>query len=559
QVGRTEAKQDLQIRRDSIFAKKLFTLISAPQSPSDVDDIPDDVALCLIDFGEAMVQNSTDEAPYLIEQIFNNTGESGKFRTYRNRLLFLVANERELEKAIDLVREYKAIQNILASQTRLEDLSESQRKQIKERKGGKDLEVRVALTNAYRHLFYPDQDPVKAPKGLKHYTLPAEDSSMVKGKNNQQDVILKALKDCQKIRSDEEIKPYAPAFILQKVWPAGLEHFSVKALRDEFAKNLSLKILLDAEISLLRDTIRRGLEEGQWDMKVGEKLYIKTNDSPLFLPDVIEFSDRMVLYRREILQPPVPKEIELSTVVMPATEAAKLVRVRWKAKGALSVSLYQDGELLSNTFRPSDEWEGKIEKAAVFRVVADYGNGEIIEKETAVNVTSTGTPGMVKNGGGVYTTAGTVSLFDLKPATIELEGSLNGVFTQFMDQCLDFKVRGIESLDLSVSQGMDYRKIGTAIPLFSRFKLQIDKTVSLTANDQFVRLEYQGSVRGFQSFFTTINTLLNSEGTKADISLKISFEFETPIQPQGTELNAIKQALNRNPVDHLSLRAKVVY
>ncbi|MCT7953042.1 hypothetical protein NG798_24910 [Ancylothrix sp. C2] len=128
-----------------------------------------------------------------------------------------------------------------------------------------------------------------------------------------------------------------------------------------------------------------------------------------------------------------------------------------------------------------------------------------------------------------------------------------------MDQCLDFKVRGIESLDLSVSQGMDYRKIGTAIPLLSRFKLPIDKTVSLNANDQFLRLEYQSSVRGFQSFFTTLNTLLNSEGTKADISLKVSFEFETPIQPQGTELNAIKQALNRNPVDHLSWRAKVVY
>ena len=559
QIGRSEAKEDLRIRRDSIFAKKLFTLISGPESPSDVDDNPDDVALCLVDFDEAVVQSSTDEAPYLVEQIFNNTGESGKFRTYRNRLLFLVANERELERAIDLAREYKAIQNILQSQTRLEDLSESQQKQIKERKGAKDLEVRVALTNAYRHLFYPDQDLVKAPKGLKHYTLPAQDSSMVKGKNNQQDVILKALKDCQKIRSDEEAKPYAPAFILQKVWPAGLEYLSVKALRDEFAKNLSLKILLDAEISLLRDTVRRGLEEGQWDMKVGEKLYIKTKDAPVILPEIIEFSERMVLYRREILQPPVPKEVELSIVVMPATEAAKPVRVRWKAKGALSVSLYQDGELLSNTFRPSDEWEGKIEKATVFRVVADYGNGEILEKEEVAKMTSTGTPGVVKNGGATYTTAGTVSLLEIKPPTIELDGTLNSVFTQLMDQCLDFKVRGIESLDLSVSQGVDYRKIGTAIPLLSRFKLQIDKTVSLTANDQFVRLEYQGSVRGFQSFFTTINALLNSEGTKADISLKISFEFETPIQPQGTELNAIKQALNRNPVDHLSLRAKVVY
>lgn len=209
QIGCTEAKSDLRNKRDSIFAKKFFSLISSPSSPSDVDDRPDEIALCLLDFDEATVNQSTDLAPPLVEQIFNNTGESGKFRVFRNRLLFLVANRGELERAINLAREYKAIQNILKSQTRLEDLSETQQKQLKEREGAKDLEVRIALTNAYRHLFYPDQDPVKAPTGLKHYVLPAQDSSTVKGKNNQQDLILKALKDCQKIRSQEEQKNYA--------------------------------------------------------------------------------------------------------------------------------------------------------------------------------------------------------------------------------------------------------------------------------------------------------------------------------------------------------------
>jgi valyl-tRNA synthetase len=34
-----------------------------------------------------------------------------------------------------------------------------------------------------------------------HYPLPAQDSSDVKGKNNQQDVILQVMKDCQQVRS----------------------------------------------------------------------------------------------------------------------------------------------------------------------------------------------------------------------------------------------------------------------------------------------------------------------------------------------------------------------
>lgn len=124
----------------------------------------------------------SDLAPSLVEQIFNNTGESGKFRIFRNRLLFLIANEGGIDRAIDLARELRAVRNILNSQNRLEDLSDNQKKQLKTKEGELDLAVRIALTNAYRHLFYPSNDLVKAPKGLMHYTLPAHDASTVKGK-----------------------------------------------------------------------------------------------------------------------------------------------------------------------------------------------------------------------------------------------------------------------------------------------------------------------------------------------------------------------------------------
>lgn len=560
QIGRGEAKDDLRNRRDSIFANKFFTLVSSPESAADVDDVPDYVALCVIDFDEATVSATTDPPPHLVEQIFNNTGESGKFRTFRNRLLFLLANRQELERALDNAREYKAIQNILKSQNRLDDLSENQQKQLKQKQGEMDLSVRISLTNAYRHLFYPANDSVKAPKGLMHYVLAAQESSEVKGKNNQQDVILKALKDCQKIRS-EDAKPYAPAYILQKVWPSGLDYWTTKALKEAFSKDLSLNILQDVEVSKLRDTLRQGLEAGQWDMKVGERLFIKTDESKLTLPETIEFSDRMTLYRRGILEPPKPKEIELSAQLMPSTEPTKPVRVRWKAKGAFTVRLYQEGTLVPGEFRPSDEYEAKISNTTIFRVVADYGNGETVEKETRVVLEIPGRTPTVSNGGGTYIVGGVGlgTLFDAKPDSIEFDGTVNKVFAELSDRCTDDKVKGIESLELSVSQVIDYRKLGTAIPLLSRFKLQIDQTVTIQTGDQFVRLEYQGQVRGFQNFFTTINSLLNTPDVQANVNLKISFEFQPTIQPQGTELNTIKQALNRTPVDRLNLSVKVVY
>jgi hypothetical protein len=396
-----------------------------------------------------------------------------------------------------------------------------------------------------------------------HYTFTAQDASTVKGKNNQQDVILKALKDCGKIRT-EEAKPFAPAFILQKVWPAGLDSWTTKALRDAFAKDLSLNILLDAEVSMLRETIRQGLKMGNWDLKVGDRLFIKTDDTPLVLPETIEFSDRPILYRRGILEPPVPKSVELSAQLMPGSAGVSPatsvpVRVRWKAKGALTVSLYQDNILVPGNFFPSDEYEATIVNNTIFRVVADYGNGETAQKETNVNLNLQNSSARDGSNSAYVVEAQQGSLWEAKPPIIELDGTINTVFVGLGDRLIDYKVQAIEMLELSVNQVMDYRKLGTAISLLQRWQPQIDQTATIQTGDQFVRLEYQGQMRGFQSFFSTINSLLNSPDAQADVSLKITLEFKPALSANASDISSIKQTLDRNPVERLSLTARVVY
>lgn len=563
QIGRGEAKEELRTRRDSIFAKKFFTVISAPDSPRDVDDRGDDIVLCLMDFDEVTITQPTEFAPPLLVSILNNTGESGRFRLYRNRLLFLVANQSEMERAIDVTREYKAIQNILKSQTRLEDLSETQRKQLKQRGGEKELNVRVALTNAYRHLFYPDYDQVKAPEGLKHYVLPAQDASAIKGNSNQQDIILKALKDCQKIRTDEPLKPYAPAYIQQRVWPAGLDSITTKALKETFAKDLSLKFLLDVEVPLLRDTIRQGLIDGVWDLEVlspspvGEGLgvkatYIKT-DTPLTnLPQIIEFSDKYILYRRGILQPPQPKVIQLSAQVI--NRDTKEVRVRWKATGALTVSLYQDNSLVRDDFRPSDEYATTIDGLTIFKVIVNYGSGETATQETKIDLLSQ----TVNESSGNYTVNNEDIFETVKPREIIKDGSVNITFNYLKDQCLDYKITAISSLILTVNTTMDYRKFGTTLSLLNRpqlWSINIDQTVTIQSQGQFVRLESQGDTKSFQSFFSPLSSLLNAPNTEANVSLTLTIDFVNPITPDGEEFKMIFHAFKRNPVEQLNLKA----
>jgi hypothetical protein len=561
-VGLTEAKDDLRKRRDTVFANKFFTTIVGPEGGHNVDDQADTIALCLIDFNEAMVTMTTDGPPLVVEQIFGNTGESGKFRTFRNRLLFLVANRGELDRAIDLTREFRAIQTILKSPNRLEDLSEAQQKQLRAKEGDMDLAVRVALTNAYRHLFYGANDPVKAPKGLMHYTLPTQDASMVKGKNNQQDSILKVLKDCGKIR-DGEMPPYAPAYVLQKVWPIGLDHLTTKALRETFAKNLDLNILLDAEVAKLRDTIRTGIQSGQWDLKLGNQMFIQVDNTPLSLPTTIEFSDRMELYRRGILVAPKPKEVELSAQVLvnEGTET-QTVRVRWRARGALKVALYQAGALVVADRPPSDEYEVQITGSTLFRVVADYGDEGTAEQETrAVVYGATG-----GSSPGANDVAVTGSLF-LQPTELNFNGTPNKTFSELSDQVTDLRITGITSMRVSVSEVMNYRKLGTALTLLARYQFEVKQSVRLQTGSNFVELTSEGDVRGFQSFSSALNGFLNQPETQAEAALTLHFSFEPPISTQparngspiAPEIESLQQILNRNPVDRLQLSVNVEY
>ncbi|MEI6065605.1 MAG: AAA family ATPase, partial [Pseudanabaena sp. ELA748] len=370
-------------------------------------------------------------------------------------------------------------------------------------------------------------------------------------------VILKSLKDCQKIRL-EDAGAFAPVYILQKVWLAGIDHWTTKALKEEFAKNLGLQILLDADIPKLRETIRKGIQEGQWDLKVGTKVYIRGDDGKLpNLPDTIEFSDRMELYRRGILKPPEPRVIELSAQVMTSNEPAKTVNLRWRSQGALSVRIYQDGMPTIGEFLPSDSHEVQISQTTTFKLVADYGNGETAEQETiATFITYPVGTGSVS---GTSVSDTTLPIFATKPEIIELSGTVNDVFTKFSDRCSDDKVKGIQSIEISVDQVMDYRKITTSFPLLGKLTFEIDQNATIQIDKQFVRFNYQGELRGFQGFLNPINALLSNGGVKANVSIKLIFTFNPALAPDGNELQTLQQALMRNPVDRLSLTARVSY
>lgn len=559
-VSVTAAKEELRNRRDSMLSSRLFELV-IPDSPADVDDKPDSIVLCVIDFQDATLQRTDEPPPDLVERIFNQTGESGKFRTYRNRLLFLLANQGEIQTAIKRSQEYLAIQGLLKTPRRVQDLSGSQKRELKEREGQSELMLRLSLSNAYRHLFYPAKDDVKAPSGLMHYPLPPQDSSTIK--KNQQEVILKALRDCYKVRAEEDdlAKPFAPVYVLQKVWLAGLDAMSTQALRDEFFKNLALNLPISAEPTKLKKTIERGILEGQWDLKVGDRIYMKTPDNRLQLPK-IEFSDRQTLYRRGVLQLPKPRQVDVSYQLLGTSDTEQQVDLSWQAPEAISTQLFCNGEALEQTFSWRSNCRLPINQESRYRVVAFYKNDETAEKEVLVSISGDayGQDKSAVERVGTGTEGYRVPV-QIRQTEFSSDGTPNGVFNNFGDFVQDNQVKTIRRLTLSVATAMDYRKLGTTIPLLNSLSqnITIEQTLSIRAAGQFLRLEYEGDIRGFQACFSTANTFLNQKETEVELSLSVDLSFDPAIEPGSNPLLKLQQNLTRNPVERLSLRVQVGY
>jgi len=133
------------------------------------------------------------------------------------------------------------------------------------------------------------------------------------------------------------------------------------------------------------------------------------------------------------------------------------------------------------------------------------------------------------------------------------------VFNDLTDWTTDKQVRVITEMTLTVADITDYRKMGTTLPLLVRYPLEVDQFITIQTGQQFIRLEYQGDVKGFQSFFSTINGLLNQPNVQASLNLTLKFRFAPPIAPNSPDLKALQQALSRNPVERMNLHVRVAY
>ena len=293
-VGRTRAKDELDRRIRQVWKAGTFRVVYFPQEASDVDDDPGSPKLCVLHYDAATVTAADPAPPDLARKIAEYAGTQQTYRRFRNNVLFLVADGERVDEMVEVARRYLAIARILADPERLSEFTDEQKRKLKKMGEAAELDLRVAITRAYRYLYYPSAEAPQKHANLACEVLPAQEQGEVSP--DQTVVVLRALRGQQKILTGDD-PPLAAAYVRSRAWDTDQVAMTTEELRQAFARRLRLPMLLD--LNQLKKTIQNGITARQWvyyDPAAGVGY---DHESP---PPAVQISDEVYLYLPEEAQ-----------------------------------------------------------------------------------------------------------------------------------------------------------------------------------------------------------------------------------------------------------------
>ena len=293
-VGIVRAKEETDRRIQRVWRPGTFEPVYFPAEAADLSDDSKAPKLAVPHFEACALDSPSDgrtDPPDLVRKLFASTGTTETPRTYKNNVVFLVADKAGSERMVDLARRFLAIRRIVGDQGRMTQFSKDQQKRLRAMGDAAELEVRVAITRSYRHLFFPSADAPRRSDGLAYHRLPAQEQGMVS--KDQTSALVGQLRSLEKVLTGDDAPPSAH-YVKAKAWLKGRKEISTEDLRREFGKRLGLKIILDP--NTLKKTVKNGCSQGVWvyyDPK-RERPYGKDSPAPL-----VQISEDTVLYTPE--------------------------------------------------------------------------------------------------------------------------------------------------------------------------------------------------------------------------------------------------------------------
>lgn len=513
----------------------MVDVITAPSGPSAIKDLPK-LQLVVMHHDDLTVRSANAlPPPSKLVNLMDRAGVSEDIRSFRNGLVFLVADQDGVEAMKDRVRRDLAAQKIVGDRTRIESFAPEVRRKLQGIADQAGLQARVALNRCFRHLYYPVAD--KANQHLKHEELPARDTGDVP--TAQTKVIVEALKEFGKIRTQAMSTDY----LRSRAWPKAAAEVTTESVNDAFWKDHGAQIVLDPTI--LQTTIRDGTKNGDW-------VYYVASDERAFsvkdAPPPVKIAKDQYLYTLD-------RARDLGLLGRPVRweDVAEILKTKSSTDGAtvrsqLEKALGKEpskGDVLEVLSRAADGGDAA-------RVVVVAGRPEPGAKALPPSdIKRAGLDGLT-----IMTPAEAERLSIVRPGAgrkktaVESSGAPGVAFQSLLDKASDVPdVEGFSMVSVSSSadpgEGVkDLALLGKAIGMLPRFEIEIETGIELDFKglQPGVEVNLKGPARDYQKIETALMGLAKAA---SDISgtLRLDIRFATPASLTGEEMKQLRKVL----------------
>lgn len=253
-VSQSEVTEALEVKVRSLFSSSgSLGAVHFPAAPGDVADAPR-LQLVVLSPAEA-VESGTAAPPRLVRRIADRSGTAESLRTFRNGLVFAVAETAHIAAAREKVGFELAAKRVVARHQK-GDFSAAVLKKLKELAATAELESRLALSRAYQHVWWPER--ARSDGGVQLRALPLPPADQGRASGTQTDRVLKLMRDYSKVR---DTQPATDALARSSGFDQ-IGGISTEALAQSPWRDPSQPVVLDQ--ALIVKAITAGARNGTW-------------------------------------------------------------------------------------------------------------------------------------------------------------------------------------------------------------------------------------------------------------------------------------------------------
>lgn len=267
--------------------------------PNATEDLPDTSIgrLVIMHWDTADTSLSKTDVPSTVHQLANYKGVQLDYRRYRNTLFFLVADSSRIEGMLQNARRWLALDRLTRNRRRIEalKLSAEHRERLANWRKEGELNARIGITRAYRHLFYPDGMAQNA-TAFRRHALNVDDQG--NNKLNHTETVLTALvNDLDKVKtSDSPLR--SPAVVRQEIFGTGEGALGLDTLVSRYAERPRLPLIIAP--TYFQEVVSAGVKRKVW-------LYYDAPTNVAFdalepVGDIVFDAEHMVMLPEEVVK-----------------------------------------------------------------------------------------------------------------------------------------------------------------------------------------------------------------------------------------------------------------